>query len=64
MSVPYNNDTRESYIALMKATYLDISERHHDLGNESSMWQHLFTWVQCEEIYGEHWDKLKEKNHG
>ena len=64
MSVPYNNDTRESYIARMKATYLDISERHHDLGNESSMWQHLFTWVQCEEIYGEHWDKLKGKNHG
>jgi len=61
MSVPYNNDTRESYVDRMKATCLDMAETHHDLGNKLSMWQYLFTWVQCEEIYGEHWDKLKEK---
>ena len=62
MSVPYNDDTKESYIERMKATCLDIAETHHALRNELSMWQHLFTWVQCEEIYGTHWDKLKEKN--
>ena len=64
MSVPYNDDTRESYIDRMKATCLDIAETHYALRNELSMWQALFTWVQCEEIYGTHWDKIKERNHG
>ena len=61
VSVPYNNDTRESYVERMKATYLGIAEKHHALGHERSMWLHLFTWVQCEEIYGGHWDDLKAK---
>jgi hypothetical protein len=59
--IPDNNDTRESYIELMKATYLDIAERHHNLGNNLSMWQHLFTWAMCEELYGDHWDSLVGK---
>jgi two-component sensor histidine kinase len=46
----------------MKANHLAMAETHHDLGNNLSMWQSLLTWVQAEEIYGEHWDKLKEKN--
>jgi len=61
MSIPHNDDTRESYIERMKATCLDIAETHHTLRNELSMWQHLFTWAQCEEIYGEHWDRLHDK---
>jgi hypothetical protein len=61
MSVPYNNDTRDSYVERMKGNHLDIAETHYDLGNKVSMWQQLFTWVQTGEIYGDHWDKLKEK---
>jgi hypothetical protein len=60
--IPYNNDTRESYIERMKANYLDLAERYHNLGYSLNVWLHLFTWVQCEEIYGDHWDKVKEKN--
>ena len=62
MTVPYNNDTREIYIERQKENQLWSAKRHYELGNELSMWQALFTWVQCEEIYGAHWDKLKEKN--
>ena len=61
MSVPYNDDTRESYIDRMKETYLGIAEMHHYLDSERSVWLHLFTWVQCEEIYGGHWDDLKAR---
>ena len=64
MTVPYNTDTRETYVKRMEANHLamEINETHYDLGNSLSMWQQLLTWVQAEEIYGEHWDKLKEKN--
>jgi hypothetical protein len=61
MSGPYNNDTKESYFGRMKETFLDIAERHHDLGHERAMWLHLFNWVRCEEIYGGHWDDLKTR---
>jgi hypothetical protein len=61
MSVPYNDDTRESYIERMKAIQLDIAEEYHALGYEKTMWAHLFTWVRCEEIYGGHWDDLKTR---
>ena len=61
MSVPYNDDTRESYIERMKAIQLGIAEKCHDLGQGRSMWLYLFTWVQCEEIYGGHWDDLKAR---
>lgn len=60
MSVPYNTDTRESYVERMKANHLSMAETHYDLGNTLSHWQQLFTWAQAEEIYGTHWDKLKE----
>jgi|688.fasta_scaffold763628_2 hypothetical protein len=60
--IPYNNDTRESYIERMKAHYLELAERFHKLGYSYHVWLHLFTWVQCEEFYGDHWDKVKEKN--
>ena len=60
MTVPYNTDTRETYIKRMADSHLAIAETHHDLGNKLSMWQQLFTWAQAEEIYGAHWDKIKE----
>ena len=61
MTVPYNTDTRETYVKRMEANHLAMAKTHHDLGNNLYMWQQLFTWAQAEEIYGPHWDKLKEK---
>ena len=61
MSVPYNDDTRESYVGRMTAMHLALAEIHHYLNNKLSMWLHLSTWVQCEEIYGGHWDDLKTR---
>jgi hypothetical protein len=62
MSIPHINDTRESYVERMKATYLDIAERQYEaVGDTITMWQHLFNWVQCEEIYGGHWDDLNAR---
>ena len=61
MSIPHNNDTKESYIKRHEEGQLWVAKRHCELGNELSMWQALFTWVQCEEIYGKHWDKINGK---
>ena len=62
MSIPHKDDTRESYVERMKATYLDIAEKQYAaVGDTLTMWQHLFTWVQCEEIYGGHWDDLNAR---
>ena len=59
--IPYNNDTRESYIKRCTANHLVLAETYCNGGYERSMWIQLLTWVQAEEIYGDHWDKLKEK---
>jgi hypothetical protein len=61
MSVPYNYDTKESYVDRMTAIQLDIAQECHAIGHEKAMWIHLFTWVRCEEIYSEHWDDLKTR---
>ena len=58
MSVPYNNDTRESYVQRMAENHIAVAKRHHELGQDRSMWIQLFTWAMCEDIYGEHWDTL------
>ena len=60
MSSPYNDDTRASYVARNAANHLWFAQRRHELGLYKSMWIHLFTWAMCEDIYGEHWDKLQE----
>jgi hypothetical protein len=62
MSVPYNDDTKEIYVKRNVDKHLILSIHHHLLGNEISMWCQLLTWMQAEEIYGEHWDKLKGKS--
>lgn len=61
MSIPYNDDTRETYLERMRDCYIELAKRHHALGNELSMWLALFNWAMCEDIYGSHWDKLQEK---
>ena len=61
---PYNNETREDYIKRSKARHLHVAELHHYLEHQISMWIQLLTWVQADDIYGEHWDCLnKEKNY-
>ena len=64
MTVPYNNDTRETYVERQKVNHLAISMLYYEHGHDRAMWQQLFTWAQAEEIYGSHWDKIKEKNNG
>jgi hypothetical protein len=58
MSIPYNNETRESYTRSQAAEHLHWAEVHHKLGNARSMWLQLFYYAMVEDIYGTHWDKL------
>lgn len=58
MTVPYNDESRESYIKREKATHLHIAEVHHRLGNKRSTWLALLYWAMSDDIYGEHWDKI------
>lgn len=62
MTVPYNTDTRETYVKRMEANHLAMAETHYGLGNTLSMWQQLLTWVQAEEIYGDHWDRMHKES--
>ena len=59
MSMPYIDESRQDYIDRVKGNQLRFAELHHERGNERGMWDHLFTWVQCDEIYGEHWDRVR-----
>ena len=35
---------------------------HHELKQETSMWLALLYYAIAEDLYGEHWDKLRERN--
>ena len=56
MTPLYNDDTRENYVKRAEYVALALAESHYDLGNERSMWLHLFTYAQAEDIYGLHYD--------
>jgi len=58
MTIPYNNETRESYTRSQAAEHLHWADVHHKLGNDRSMWLQLFYYAMVEDIYGTHWDKL------
>ena len=58
MSMPYIDESRQDYIDRVKGNQLYFAELSHYLGFDQKMWDHLFTWVQCDDIYGEHWDKV------
>jgi hypothetical protein len=62
MTIPYNDDTRETYLQRIKENHLHWAKKHCELGNDFSMWQQLFTWVQVEEIYGGHWENYRAEN--
>ena len=64
MTVPYNDDTRQSYVNRWADQHLHVAMTHHKIGNNRSMWLSLLYYAMAEEIYGEHWDyvsRLKEK---
>ena len=64
MSGPNNNDSRESYVARHKAEHLYWAQIHYELKCKEtiSMWIALMNYAMSEDLYGDHWDKLKEKN--
>lgn len=62
MSVPYYNEAREAYVARHAEQHLIVAGMHYALGQHRSMWIQLFTWAMCEDIYGEHWDKIHANN--
>ena len=59
MSVPYNDDTRETYIQRMKDGYLHIAMTHHELNHNQPMWLALLYYAIADDLYGEHWDNLQ-----
>lgn len=61
MSVPYNDDTRQSYVQRMKDGYLHIAHVHHELKQERSMWLALLYYAMAQDLYGEHWDYLQRR---
>ena len=63
MSVPYNNDTKETYIQRMQDTYLKLAKTHHKFGNNTSMWLSLMYFAMAEDLYGGHWDYLQRRTH-
>jgi hypothetical protein len=54
MSIPYNNETRESYARRQAAEHLHWAEVHHKLGNARSMWLQLLYYAMVEDIFGAH----------
>ena len=61
MSIPYNNDTRESYVHGQAAEHLHWAEVYHMLGHQRSSWLALFYYAMAEDFYGTHWDKLNAR---
>ena len=61
MSTPYENETREAFTQRMTDGHLDVAKVHFALGYDRSVWEHLLSYAMAEDVYGEHWDKLKEK---
>lgn len=56
--IPYNNDTRQTYLARCKEAHLLLAKIFHEKGRGRSMWLQLFYYAMAEDIYGEHWDQL------
>ena len=63
MSIPYNNDTKETYVQRMKDTHLGIAKTYYKLGYNTSMWLSLMYFAMAEDLYGEHWDYLQRRTH-
>lgn len=58
----YNDDTRESYVARCASRHIDAAELLYANRSSPSMWVQLFYAAMAEDIYGEHWDRLKKES--
>jgi hypothetical protein len=58
MSIPYIDESRQDYIDRQKGNQLYFAVKQHHFGSDRGMWLHLLTWAQCDDIYGEHWDRV------
>ena len=63
LMIPYLIDTKESYVKRKADNHLFVAELHHKLGNNRSMWLALFYYAMSEDLYGQHWDTIKEKKY-
>lgn len=62
--IPYLGESRQDYIDRNKENHLALAERMYDSGSRLSYWTQLFTWVQADEIYGDHWDFVNNMEKG
>ena len=56
------NQTREQYIEGAKHNSLYWAERACNAGSEGLMYTMLVQWAMGDELFGEQWDRNKEKN--
>jgi hypothetical protein len=57
------NQTREQYIEGAKNNSLYWAERSYETNGDSQlMYTMLFQWAMGDELFGEQWDRYKEKN--
>jgi hypothetical protein len=54
--------TREQFIEGAKNNSLYWAERACNVGSEHLMYTMLLQWVMGDELFGEQWDRNKEKN--
>ena len=59
--IPYNTDTRESYIQRVKDGFLHIANLHYELNHDQPVWLALLYYAMAEDSYGEHWDYLQRR---
>jgi hypothetical protein len=59
--IPYNKDTRETYIQRMADNNLHAATFYHKHGINLSMWVALLYYAMAEDLYGEHWDSLQKR---
>ena len=60
--IPYNYDTRESFVQRMADNHIHVAMVHHKIGNNRSMWLALLYYAMTEDLYGEHWDHLQRRS--
>jgi len=58
------NQTREQYIEGAKHNSLYWAERSYETGGEGLMYTMLLQWAMGDELFGEQWDRSREKNNG
>jgi hypothetical protein len=56
------NQTREEYIEGAKHNSLYWAEGACNAGSENLMYTMLVQWAMGDELFGEQWDRSKEKN--